>query len=227
MKNKFLFCSLILSGLIFLTTQCEKDNKEATIADADGNVYSSVTIGDQVWMGENLKTTKFNDDMPITYVGDDEVVWINKTTEAYTWFETDIANRAVYGALYNGYAVSTDKLCPAGWHVPTRDEWLILINYLGGVDVAGGKLKEVGLAHWATPNEGATDEVGFRALPGGYRGHAGAFVGFLEYANWWTSSDNVSDEDWSTHMFVTSDEAGIAYNSFQKYYGLSVRCLKD
>src|SRR5450759_4787246 len=114
-----------------------------TVKDIDGNVYKTVTIGKQVWMVENLKTTKYNDGITIPLVIDN-TAWTDLITPKYSWFNNDIANKEVYGALYNWYTVNTNKLCPKGWHIPTDEEWTTLTTYLGGEGVAGGKLKETG-----------------------------------------------------------------------------------
>lgn len=228
-KNRFWLCSLAIPGLVLiLINSCKKDEDQTeTVTDRDGNVYSSVTIGTQVWMTENLKTTKYNDGGPITNHGNDNITWQNTTSGAYAWYANNSSNKASYGALYNGYAVSTDKLCPAGWHVPELDEWLVLINYLGGVDLAGGKLKEKGTTHWLSPNTGATDDFGFKALPGGYRYDYGAFDLMGEQGWWWNSTDNISDPDYSSHVYMDNEESGAFYYSLPKNFGLNVRCLKD
>jgi uncharacterized protein (TIGR02145 family) len=137
-----------------------------TAKDVDGNVYNTVTIGAQVWMAENLRTTKYNDGTSIPLVTD-STKWSDLSTPAHCWYNNDKASyKATYGALYNWYTVATDNLCPTGWHVPTTAEWQILKDYLGS-SVDGGKLKESGTTHWKSPNKGATNESGFTALPGG------------------------------------------------------------
>ncbi|MBN2275562.1 MAG: T9SS type A sorting domain-containing protein [Bacteroidales bacterium] len=129
------------------------------VQDAEGNLYSTVKIGNQVWMGENLRTTLYRNHEAIPLVTGN-TAWTNLTTPAYCWYDNDDANK-IYGALYNWYTVNTGNLCPAGWHVPTDEEMTTLINYLGAPYIAGGKLKEAGIAHWCTPNAGSTNESGF------------------------------------------------------------------
>lgn len=226
MKIARCICLIWLAGLFCLATGCSKDEETPAVKDADGNEYSAITIGTQTWMKENLKTTKYNDGSTITNHGSD-YEWMNTTSGAYAWYENDVANKSTYGALYNGYAVSTDRLCPSGWHVPSRDEWLVLINYLGGVDFAGGKLKETGTTHWLPPNTAATDEYGFKALPGGRRDNTASFALKQEQGWWWSSTDNATNTDYSSHVYMDFDEAGASYYSLEKTYGLSVRCLKD
>jgi len=138
-------------------------------SDIDGNVYNTITIGTQIWMKENLKTTKYNDGSSIPLVTDN-TAWINLSTPGYCWYNNDAATyKSAYGAMYNWYTVNTGKICPPNWHVPTDTQWETLITYLGGKIIAGGKMKETGTAHWTSPNIGATNETGFTALPGGYR----------------------------------------------------------
>jgi len=127
-----------------------------SIHDQDENTYRTVTIGNQVWMAENLKTITYNDGMSIP------------RKSGYCWYNNDVnSNNATFGAMYSWGSVSAGNLCPVGWHIPSMDEWKILSNYLGGTDIAGGKLKEIGTVHWTNSNVGATNTSGFTALPGG------------------------------------------------------------
>jgi uncharacterized protein (TIGR02145 family) len=188
------------------------------VGDYDGNTYDEVTIGTQVWMKENLKTTHFRDGTPITLVENDE--WGSKTTEAYCWYDNEISNKDLYGALYNTYAVTnTHNLCPAGWHVPTEADWTTLFSFLGGVDIAGGKMKEAGLAHWNTPNTDATNESGFTALPGGHRQVAGAFVTKGDYGYWSYPT--------GCYKVILNNSGGVLADCVDYRFGFSVRCIKD
>jgi uncharacterized protein (TIGR02145 family) len=135
-----------------------------TVTDIDGNVYNTVTIGTQCWMAENLKTTRYNDGTAIL-TGLSNADWQITTSGAYAIYNNDPANNTTYGKLYNIYAVKTNKLAPAGWHVPTYTEWTTLTTYLGGEAVAGGKMKATTL--WSSPNTGATNSSGFTGLPAG------------------------------------------------------------
>ncbi len=150
---------------------------ESTVTDIDGNIYHTVTIGTQVWMVENLKVTKYNDGNVIPYVTD-SVSWGKLQTPAYCFYNNDIKNKTIYGALYNWYSVNTGKLAPNGWHVAKDSEWKTLITFLGdpsnnalfGEDsIAGGKMMEIGTSHWIGLNSGANNSSGFTALPGGGR----------------------------------------------------------
>jgi uncharacterized protein (TIGR02145 family) len=200
----------------------------AIAIDADGNIYSTVRIGSQVWMGENLKTTKYNDGTNIPLVTD-SAVWFNLTTPAYCWYENDEATYGnTYGALYNWYAVETGKLCPTGWHVPKDGGWSILSDYLGGESVAGGKMKEIGLTHWQSPNAGADNSSGFTALPSGARVYLNPWqFNAIGYAGgWWSSTEYSSSQAYAS--YINTDYDNLFLNDYVfKIQGLSVRCVKD
>ena len=196
------------------------------VKDVDGNIYSTVEIGNQIWMAENLKTTHFKDGTQITLVtgnGD----WFKIEGPKYCWYNNDEGTyKNTYGALYNWYAVSTEKLCPTGWHVPTDEEWTTLTTLLGGTTVAGGKLKESGNLHWLNPNTGATNETGFTALPGGARSAASGAFGYINTTGmWWTSTMNSPSGAWI--RVLTFDQTGVQRQDYAKYYGYSVRCIKN
>jgi uncharacterized protein (TIGR02145 family) len=193
------------------------------VTDIDGNVYGTVVIGTQTWMAENLKTTRYRDGSSIPYVLDNNT-WSGLSGGAWCYFNHDNSNNALYGKLYNWYAVDDARnLCPAGWHVPTDAEWTTMDNFLGGVSVAGGKMKAVsGL--WSNPNLGATNESGFSGLPGGSRASNGIFFNIGRYGNWWSSSE-ISVAAFSRGLSYDNADSGRSsnYNS----NGFSVRCLKD
>ena len=198
--------------------------------DGDGNNYPVIQIGTgkgtpQIWMAENLKSTKLNNGTtPILNVtGNAE--WAALTTSAYCWYNNEAANKDTYGALYNWYTVSTGKLCPIGWHVPEDAEWTTYTEYLGGESVAGGKLKETGTAHWASPNADATNETGFTALPGGYRTLNGEFSSIGQFTKLWSATEGGTSFAWS--RFISSSDNNVIRTTFDKEDGLSVRCIKD
>ena len=204
----------------------------AAVMDFDGNVYPTVKIGSQCWLKENLKSTKYNDGTAITNVTDN-TEWSNLTTEAYCWYDNDSATYSdTYGALYNWYAVETEKLCPSGWHVPTDEEWKELEMYLGmsqidadatgwrGTD-EGGKLKETEIIHWNSPNQGATNESGFTALPGGHRHHNDGLFSCLNLNGYFWTSTNL----WTRYLGY--DQAGSNRGSSYNVNGFSIRCLKN
>jgi len=194
-----------------------------TVSDIDGNSYKTIQIGTQTWMAENLKTTKYKDGSAIPDVTDN-TAWGSLTTPGYCWYNNDAAlYQNVYGALYNWYAVSTGKLCPAGWHVPYDPEWTTLTTFLGGGSVAGGKLKETGITHWAT--SAATNESGFTALPGSYRDFSGQFNYIGSYGYYWSSTENPPDYAWGRLLF--HNNTIITRGDAREKLGMAVRCLKD
>lgn len=196
-----------------------------TVTDIDGNIYHTVTIGTQVWMVENLKTTKYNDGTAIPNVTG-STAWINLITPGYCWFNNDATSyKNTYGALYNWYAVNTGKLAPKGWHVATDSEWTTLINFLGGASVACGKLKETGTTHWSSPNTEATNESGFTALPGGDRYFNGDFVDIGNLGNWWSSTELNATYAWYWNMDFYY--RNVRSDNNPKSRGFSVRCIMD
>jgi len=196
-----------------------------TVTDIDGNVYHTVTIGTQVWMAENLKTTRYNDGTAIPFVTD-SIAWSHLTTPGYCWFNNDSATYGnTYGALYNWYTVNTGKLAPTGWHVPTDSEWTVLTSYLGGDSVAGGKLKDTGTTYWQSPNTGATNTSGFTALPAGGRLANGTFFDIGTYSFWWSST--AYDVIYSWYRIMLFSAANVSSNNFYNTSACSVRCVRD
>lgn len=195
-----------------------------TVNDLDGNNYKTIRIGSQTWMLENLRTTKYNDGTAIPLVSD-KSAWIILSTPAYCWYNNDSTYKNLYGVLYNGYAVNTNKLCPNGWHISTDAEWTTLIEILGGENVAGGKLKELGTTHWREPNSYATNESGFTALPGGTRYTNGLFFTIKTIGYWWTfTGSNVLN---GRYRSMSSTNGAVSRNYIDSTNGFSVRCVKD
>jgi len=185
----------------------------------------TIQIGSQTWMAENLKTTKYNDGAAIPLVADN-TAWSLLSTPAYCWYDNDAGTyKATYGAIYNWYAVNTGKLCPSGWHVPLDAEWTTLETTLGGKAVAGGKLKEVSLVHWASPNTGAVNSSGFTALPGGYRYRSGTFSSIGNYGGWWAATQY--DATFAWYRYLTSGGNDLVVIANYKTSGYSMRCVKD
>jgi uncharacterized protein (TIGR02145 family) len=199
-----------------------------TCTDRDNNNYSIVLIGTQVWMAENLRSTLFRDGTEIPRITGN-ADWANLTSSGYCWYNNDPGNKSTYGALYNWYAVSSGKIAPDGWHVPTNAEWTTLINFLGGVGKAGGRMKATGTLEnatglWNEPNFGASDSCGFAALPGGYRHFGGGFNFINENAFFWTSTKAVGQNANSPMLYYDSRKI---YQGLSLYnYGFSVRCVK-
>ncbi len=192
------------------------------VSDIDGNFYHSVKIGDQVWLKENLNVTHYNDGTKIPNVTDANV-WNNLTTPGYCDYNNDPEISKIYGRLYNAYAVFTEKLAPAGWHVANDNDWTELYWF---VNTNGGALKEVGTIHWASPNTGATNSTGFTALPNGDRTcEFGISAQINTYATWWSATPS---GNFGHLLFVTNDSS-----DFTVYYLVlpanvfGVRLIKD
>jgi|GEM_PF-1420682 len=196
----------------------------STVFDINGNQYNYRAIGEQFWMVENLKTTKFNDGSDIPLITNNSE-WNNLSTPAYCWAKNDEATyKNPYGALYNWYTVKSEKICPLGWHVPSDEEWKILTYYVGGTSVAGGNLKEIGFSHWESPNEGASDDYGFAGLPGGFRGSS--FFDVEVHGYWWSSTlSETEGRSWIRELSYHLELIQILKHP--NSHGLSIRCIRD
>jgi len=218
---------LIPVSLLILLPGCKKENEKPPdpVTDIEGNIYKTIKAGSQIWMAENLKSTLLNDSTVIPLVTDPEN-WRGLSSPGYCWYNNDDqANRETYGALYNGYTVSTGKLCPSGWHVPAADDWQLLKEFLADSISGGGKLKESGTIHWTSPNNGATNLSGFTALPSGIRYFDGSFTAIQYYTGIWCSSLSGSDSEDFFGLYYK--DASLTFGTAPKKDGLSVRCVKD
>ena len=194
------------------------------LVDIDGNVYSTVVIGTQTWMAENLKVTKYRNGDNITHITTNSD-WPNDTDGAYGDYNNNPTNSDTYGRLYNWYAVDNSSgLCPEGWHVPTSEEYNALKTHLG--TNAGQKMKEAGTEHWDSTTTGTdSNSSGFTALPAGRRHYnSGAFQNLVKFNYLWVSS---STGTYSTYWYLKSDYTTFSIASADKKFGFSVRCLKD
>jgi uncharacterized protein (TIGR02145 family) len=207
----------------------ELSHVTGTVTDIDGNLYHTVKIGTQWWMIENLKTSHYRDGSAITEIMD-SISWANapgSEKAAWCYYDNNAKNNAAYGKLYNWYAVADPRgLCPAGWHVPSEDEFHLLVDYLGGPKVAGGKMKALTL--WAVPNTGADNSIDSTALPAGNRSHDwdGSYyfsnLGLSRY--FWSSTEDGSTNACSRLIGISSS---MDWASFPKESGLSVLCIAD
>jgi len=190
-------------------------------------VYKTVTIGTQVWMAVNLKTTKYRNGNSIGTTNPATLNISAESTPKYQWANYGIeSNVATYGRLYTWHTATDSRgICPTGWHLPSDAEWTTLTTFLGGNSIAGGKLKEAGTSHWLSPNTGATNSSGFTALPGSDRLSSGAFYDFGYYGGWWSSTESgaIYAGFWSI-LYSTSE---VSRNNSYKTFGFSVRCLRD
>lgn len=211
MKNNI----TLFLGLLTLSIQIDAQ----TVSDYDGNIYNTVTIGTQIWLKENLKSTHYTDGTSIM--------------DVYS-YNNDTSNVSVYGRLYgwsaamkNDTTQSTQGVCPVGWHLPSKSEWETLINYLGGDNAASGKMKESGTTHWLSPNTGANNSSNFTALPAGYKEPlfvGGNYANIQKNADFWTSSSYSPNFKWQ--LSLRHNDNIVHYAWVDPIY-LSVRCLND
>jgi uncharacterized protein (TIGR02145 family) len=232
MKKNLLAIAIILISLSSFSQ--EYPNEGMPIRDIDGNVYRIIMTQNGVWMAENLKALKLNDGTPLNLVRDKNA-WKSTKTPSFGWYNSDVKYTETYGAIYNWHAVASGKLCPQGWHVPTEEEWMDLMLYAGGNEKSGdnpAKLKEAGTTHWKAPNEGATNDIYFTALP------AGTVSLFFEEdpgtkAIWWTATEdrlNLTAGEKSDNAIIvglSSDFHSHTGGTYQKEAALSVRCKLD
>jgi uncharacterized protein (TIGR02145 family) len=197
-----------------------------SIIDIDGNRYNYVSIGNQIWMAENLRVSRYRNGESIAIVTDN-TAWSGLRTGGRSWYNNDSTTYEYpYGNLYNWYAVADNRgICPTGWHVPSDAEWTTLTTYLGGEIVAGGKMKSTGTAYWKYVNTGATNESGFSVLPGGYRVNVGSFFNISSTAFFWSATELDNNLAWNRHLHNNFGNVNRLYD--YKSDGASVRCLRD
>ncbi len=192
-----------------------------SVTDIDGNTYQTSRIGDQEWMIENLSVSRYRNGEEIHHITDD-VVWTLSSVGAWCHYENVESNDEPLGKLYNWFAVKTHRLCPTGWHVPDKGEWRELLDYLGGEEIAAGKMKEPGTEHWVPPNRGASNESGFTALGSGHRTDLGIFEARGLSTHWWSASEISLDR--GSACYLEEKARIIATN---KKRGHSVRCIRN
>jgi uncharacterized protein (TIGR02145 family) len=203
-----------------------------TVTDIDGNVYRIVTINNQNWTKTNLNVSHYRNGDPIPHVRNG-VQWINLTTGAWCYYNGDAANGVKYGKLYNWYAVNDPRgLVPNGWHVPSNEEWTNVSNYLGGYNVAGGKMKATGTSQagtglWWSPNANATNSIGFTGQPGGVRRDNGAFNNIASNGFWWSTTESTLTPYGCNFSLSFVNSTTYVTIGTAKTCGLSVRCIKD
>jgi len=212
---------------MIVTTKTFGQVLKDTVVDIDGNVYQTVRIGTQIWMVENLNVTHYSNGEKILNISPDTLHWSIDTTAHYFNYNNDSAISIDYGRLYNWYTVNDNrKICPVGWHIPSDSEWTILINYLGGENEAGGKMKEKGTLHWISPNIAATNSSKFTAIPcGAY--FENKFDGAGGVCMWWTSTELTYGSSDAWCRYIIYSEASIHSEHFEKSRGFSVRCVKN
>ncbi|MCB0536343.1 MAG: fibrobacter succinogenes major paralogous domain-containing protein [Bacteroidetes bacterium] len=239
-----IFCILMI-GLV-LVSSCSKEAKNTqpqkekeiesgnsflnlaliygSVTDIDGNKYATIKIGEQLWMAENLKTTKYNDGISIprlNYITD----WSSATEGGWCNFDNKSENDVLYGKLYNWYAVNTGKLCPDGWHIPTDDEWNVLYYYIKekvGAEVIGFHMKSA-KGNWIYG--GGSNSTGFSGLPAGLRNEAGTFIPSNSW--WWSSSPTTTGKAWSRSLYYSSSGMDRPVGGNGRKNGFSCRCMQD
>ncbi|MEN9324194.1 MAG: hypothetical protein RIT03_1314 [Bacteroidota bacterium] len=251
MKNIVFKSSLVILVLFLASCSASKDNNLDTslnvpgpnVTDVDGHVYQSITSCGLTWTKTNLDVSKYSDGTPIPQVTN-PTQWANLTTGAWCYYNNDPATGAIYGKLYNWYAAAgiydaaslanpalRKNLAPTGWHVPVIYEWIIFTDCLGGYEIAGGKMKETGNAHWNFNNLDATNTSGFSGLPGGMRNGSGqnittgSFQDIGIFGYWWGSTDE--DPTSAEYFNLNYDNSNADRNYEKKTIGYSVRCVKD
>ena len=228
-KRKFFSIILVILCISFFS--CTKEDEinfsgtEGIFTDPrDGMVYRWVKIGSQIWMAENLRAIKYNDGTAIPNVSN-QITWQGLATGAWCNYDNNASYDNTYGKLYNWYAVNTGKLAPKGWHIPTDAEWSYLADYLGGENVAGGKLKST--IGWKSPNTGATNSSGFSALPGGRRQPDGDDFNYVSLdGNWWSSTQVTDYHALSSSLYYDVSKLQLRLYS-DLGFGFSVRCVRD
>jgi len=221
---------LVFFVLIFFVS-CKKDASDSdktplvigSIMDSEGNSYKVIQLGKQIWMGENLRSSRLSDNTYLEFWGDEH---IDNMVPAYSIYDQNYSFRQDYGFLYNFAAIETNKLCPVGFHVPGKDDWLALADYLGGVGIAGGKLKEKGTFHWNSPNTRATNESLMSIIPGGSRLSNNLFHLMGKEAHLWTSTSASPEEAFSMLISNTHGQLNVIEYSL-KTNAYSIRCMRN
>jgi len=185
----------------------------------------TVTIGTQTWTATNLDLATFRNGDAIPEAKTDEeweAAGDNKQP-AWCYYDNDPKNGTKYGKLYNWYAVNDARgLAPAGYHIPTDEEWTVLSTFLGGKDVAGKKMKST--SGWNDDGNG-TNSSGFSGLPGGYRNSSGNFGSVGKFGSWWSASENFESNAWLRVLSYGS--SSLSRYGYNKSNGFSVRCVRD
>jgi uncharacterized protein (TIGR02145 family) len=226
MVRRFSYTAIV-SGIIFiLMSGCEKgEEPPGPVTDIDGNLYETVRIGNQVWMAENLRTTKLNDGTEIKLINKSQE-WNIAIDPAFCWYNNDSSLFKVpFGALYNGHTALNENICPSGWHMPDNEEWKELIEFLGDSEAAGGKLKVEGSAQWHSPNTGADNSSMFSALPAGMRYFEGTFSSLSYFTAFWSVNEADNASQYFVSLSYLDSKASLSTKS--KKQGFSIRCVRD
>lgn len=223
---------LIITGIIiFCLSSCNKDEENKpnpnTIKDFDGNEYAIVQIGNQVWMTENLKTTHYNDGTPIALIEENQL-WIDAETGAYSWYDNNLENKNDFGALYNAIAAKSEKICPSGWRVPENLDWFRLTTYATELEGSTSvNLREQGDQFWDTAQGSfsASNRTGFSARGGGIRDIDGNFFDLKAAGAWWVAEENYHAPNWGKVIYIFN--LNLLSIVSDEPLGMSIRCIKS
>ncbi|PLX08508.1 MAG: hypothetical protein C0596_06530 [Marinilabiliales bacterium] len=225
-------CGIILDTYIWSYNDCHHSSQtryegfiEYQFDDTiNSEKYNTVLIGNQCWMKENLRSSKYANGDDITHLPDES--WYLLETDAWVYYDNDPNNNIPYGKLYNINAVFDERnVCPEGWHVPSDAEWTVLNDYLGGQFVAGGKMKIQGTDYWLPPNDAATNTSYFSAYTSGGRYFDGEFNGIHEVCRWWSTTYYSSTGVWCRHIDYLYPY--LWRGGPNEYNGYSIRCIRD
>ncbi len=194
-----------------------------TVTDVDGNEYSTVSFGTQVWIAENLRTTHYRNGDPIP-----ELTAGEGEGGASCTYEYNPEYEATFGRLYTWQAAMDDRgLCPQDFHVPTEEEWNILADFLGGIYSAGGVVKAPGYAGWDTPNPDPEKGGAFMALPGGVRDTDGSFYFLDSNAYFWSATERPDEAGFAYYRYISGGMDLLNGGFYPKGVAMSVRCVGD
>lgn len=223
---------LVITGLFIISlSSCNKADENIpnpnTIKDFDGNEYTIIEIGDQVWMTENLKTTHYNDGTPIALIEENQL-WLAAETGAYSWYDNKLENKKDFGALYNAVAAKSGKICPTGWRVPENLDWFRLTSYANELEgTAGVNLREQGDQFWNASQGSfvATDRTGFSARGSGIRDIDGSFADLKIIGAWWVAEENYHAPNWGKAIYIFNIDLLSILS--EEPLGMSIRCIKS
>ena len=240
--SPFVLVGILLMLLVGCTKGEDNNSSLGIVTDIDGNEYQTVTIGTQVWMTENMRTTKYRNGDAIGTTSPATLDIKNETNPKYQWaYDGNESNVLTYGRLYTWYAVNDSRnIAPAGWHVATDEEWNTLTTYLkinkydnsgtGLRDIAKSMAAQTGWNLVSTVGVPGNDlasnnKSGFSALPGGKRLSYGSFSDIGTYGFWWNSYQELTEYAW--HWYMGNNYTTVDRSTQYKKNGYSVRCVKD
>jgi len=223
---------LIVTGFFIISlSSCNKEEENIPnpniIRDFDGNEYTIVQIGNQIWMTENLRTTHYNDGTPIALIEENQL-WLAAETGAYSWYDNNLENKNDFGALYNAVAAKSEKICPTGWRVPENLDWFRLTTYAAELEGStSGNLREQGDQFWNTAQGSfsASDRTGFSARGSGIRDIDGSFSDLKLIGAWWVAEENYHAPNWGKVIYIFNLDLLSVLS--EEPLGMAIRCIKS